>query len=274
MKYIFSVVILALSFACQAQEVATSITPLVIGETLTFHSEILQEERKLNIYLPQNYGADSTKSYPVIYVLDGSLDEDFIHIAGLVQFCSFSWINTLPETIVVGIANVDRQRDFTYPTRHEQDQKDFPTSGKSAAFIDFIAEEVQPQINSQYRTTDSQMLIGQSLGGLLAAEILAKRPELFDQYVIVSPSLWWDDQSLLKQYNSKITSVKSIYIAVGKEGEIMERDAKSLYDTVMEQAGPQLQTHFKFYETKTHGDVLHQAVYDAFLTFKAETTND
>ncbi len=274
MKYIFSVVILALSFTCQAQKLTASKTPLIIGETLTFHSEILQEDRKLNIYLPQNYVADSTKSYPVIYVLDGSLDEDFIHIAGLVQFCSFSWINTVPETIVVGIANVDRQKDFTYPTHHKQDQKDFPTSGNSAAFIDFIAEEVQPQINSQYRTTDSQMLIGQSLGGLLAAEILIKKPELFDQYVIVSPSLWWDDQSLLKQYNSKITSVKSIYIAVGKEGEVMERDAKSLFDAVMEQAGPQLQTHFKFYETKTHGDVLHQAVYDAFLTFKAETTND
>lgn len=274
MKYILLIVILSLSVTSQAQEITTYKNPLVVGETLTFHSEILQEDRKLNIYLPQNYVADSTKTYPVIYVLDGSLDEDFIHIAGLVQFCSFSWINTLPETLVVGIANVDRQRDFTYPTHHKQDQQDFPTSGKSAAFINFIAEEVQPQINSHFRTTDSQMLIGQSLGGLLAAEILAKKPELFDQYVIVSPSLWWDDQSLLKQYSSKINSVKSVYIAVGKEGEIMERDAKALYDTVMEQAGSQLQTHFNFYETKTHGDVLHQAVYDAFLTFKQETTND
>lgn len=78
-------------------------------ETITFKSEILNENRILNIYLPNEYFNDSTQKFPVIYLLDGSLDEDFIHIAGLVQFCSFSWINEIEPTIVVGIENVDRQ---------------------------------------------------------------------------------------------------------------------------------------------------------------------
>ena len=90
--------------------------PFCIGKTITIHSKILNEDRILNIYLPNSYNPDSVKTYPVIYLLDGSRDEDFIHISGLVQFGSFSWINMIPETIVVGIANIDRKRDFTFKT--------------------------------------------------------------------------------------------------------------------------------------------------------------
>ena len=110
-----------LSAQSKAQQVRT--VPLTIGETVKIYSKQLKEERALNIYLPQGYSPDSAKTYPVIYLLDGSLDEDFIHITGVVQFGSFSWINMLPESIVVGIANIDRKRDFTYPTRNEIDKK-------------------------------------------------------------------------------------------------------------------------------------------------------
>jgi predicted alpha/beta superfamily hydrolase len=112
--------------------------PITIGETQEFKSDILNESRILNIYLPASYSSESSKKYPVVYLLDGSIDEDFIHIAGLVQFGSFSWINMIPESIVVGIANIDRKKDFTYPSTNKQDNTDLPTSGKSAAFIGFI----------------------------------------------------------------------------------------------------------------------------------------
>ena len=245
--------------------------PLVIGESVTFHSSVLNENRKLNIYLPRNYVADSTKTYPVIYLLDGALDEDFIHIAGIVQFGSFSWINMVPESIVVGIANVDRKRDFTYPTTIEQDKKDFPTSGKSENFIRFIEKDLQPFIEAKYRTQDTKTIIGQSLGGLLATEILFKKPELFDNYIIVSPSLWWDDQSLLKIKPEAYTSEKKVYVAVGKEGEIMERDAKSLYQQLNANKKENTAVYFQFLEAQDHGDALHLAVYGAFeVLFKQE----
>ena len=109
-----------------------------IGETFTFTSSKLAEERIVNIYLPMDYANNSTKEYPVIYLLDGTADEDFIHIAGLVQFGTFPWIDMLPESIVVGIANVDRKRDFTYPTNNAEDKAAFPTTGSSAAFMDFL----------------------------------------------------------------------------------------------------------------------------------------
>lgn len=81
-----------------------------IGKSIPIASSVIEEERILNIYLPLSYSSDIIKQYPVIYLLDGSKDEDFIHISGIVQFASFLWINRVPESIVVGIANVKREK--------------------------------------------------------------------------------------------------------------------------------------------------------------------
>ena len=107
MRYLtLTIILLSFSSIGVAQNVSdgTKIEskPFSIGEILSFHSKELGEERTLNIYLPNAYHPDSLKKYPVIYLLDGSADEDFIHIAGLVQFGSFPWLNIIPESIVVG----------------------------------------------------------------------------------------------------------------------------------------------------------------------------
>lgn len=235
-----------------------------IGKAIEIKSLILEENRELNIYLPLSYATDSSKLYPVIYLLDGSKEEDFIHISGIVQFGSFSWINLIPETIVVGIGNVDRKRDFTYPSKNKLDQKELPTSGHSEEFIHFLEAELQPFIDSTFRTTSNKTLIGQSLGGLLATEILFKKPDVFDNYIIVSPSLWWDDENLLQMTPKPYATNKSVYIAGGKEGEVMERTAKELFEKLKENQGQHTKLYYEFLEDKTHGDALHIAVYNAF----------
>jgi len=240
------------------------VTQLSIGEKIEFQSKTLNENRILNIYLPNGYSKDSLKEYPVIYLLDGSIDEDFIHISGLVQFGSFSWVNMIPESIVVGISNVDRRRDFTFSTHNKKDQEDFPTAGKSEDFINFIEKELQPFIDKKYKTDSIKTLIGQSLGGLLATEILFKNPDLFDNYIIASPSLWWDDESLLKYKPTLYTSKKSIFIAVGKEGKVMEKTAKELYGKLNLLKKENTNLYFEFFEKQNHGDALHLAVYSAF----------
>ena len=264
MKYLIlcflGILISTLSFA--QSDVKKS--PLTIGERLAFHSETLQEARQLNIYLPYGYHPDSAKAYPVIYLLDGSIDEDFIHIAGIVQFGSFPWINMLPESIVVGIGNVDRRRDFTYPTSNEADKKQWPTTGSSENFIRFLETELQPLIEKTYKIGSERTLIGQSLGGLLATEILFKKPELFDNYIIVSPSLWWDDETLLKYTPQPYDKSKKVYIAVGAEGEIMERTAKDLFHKLEKLPTQSTKLQFEFLADKDHSDALHQAVYNAF----------
>jgi predicted alpha/beta superfamily hydrolase len=246
--------------------------PFVLGIVDTIQSVELNEKRVLNIYLPEGYSPDSATAYPVIYLLDGSADEDFIHIAGLVQFTNFPWVNTLPKSILVGIANIDRRRDFTFPTTIEKDKKDFPTTGGSAKFISFIEKELQPYIENNYKTTSTKMLIGQSLGGLLATEILFKKPTLFSQYIIVSPSLWWDNESLLSiQPKIKARSFHQntyVYVAAGKEGKIMENDAKKLVALLRAGNPKYLRVHFDYLNDKNHADIFHQAVYNAFLNLK------
>jgi uncharacterized protein len=235
-----------------------------LGIIHQLHSVELNEKRTLNIYLPEGYHKDS--SYPVIYLLDGSADEDFIHVTGLVQFYNFPWVNVLAKSIVVGIANVDRRRDFTFPTTIEKDKKDFPTTGGSEKFIRFIEKELQPFINQSFKTNRSNMLIGQSLGGLLATEVLLKKPDLFSQYVIVSPSLWWDNESLLKTNLTSFKNKMTIYIAVGKEGKIMEDDAKALSDLLKTKLTNGT-IQFEYISNKEHGNIFHQAVANAFEFF-------
>lgn len=196
--------------------------PLVLGVIDELQSKELSEKRTLNIYLPEGYNPKDTLTYPVIYVLDGSIDEDFLHIVGLVHYNSFPWINRVPKSIVVGIANVDRRRDFTTPSSIDSDKKVIPTNGGSARFIAFIEKELQPFVNAKYKTNTSKTIIGQSLAGLLATEILFTKPQLFDKYIIVSPSLWWNNGALLNQSPSILQESFSyptaVYVGVGKEG--------------------------------------------------------
>jgi predicted alpha/beta superfamily hydrolase len=240
----------------------------VLGEIDTLFSKVLNEKRVLNIYVPEGYSPDSAAQYPVIYLLDGTANEDFIHVVGLVQFYTFPWINVVPKSIVVGIANVDRKRDFTYPTTIAQDKLDFPTTGGSEKFIAFLENELQPYIQSQYKTNGSKTLIGQSLGGLLATEILFKKPDLFSKYIIVSPSLWWDNESLLQYAPKDFQQPKSVFIAVGKEGKVMVGSAKKLNKALKNVNSGKVKVHFKYIGDKDHTDIYHQALSDAFESLK------
>ena len=235
--------------------------PFVLGITDIIRSTVMNEERTLNIYLPPGYNEQDSVRYPVIYLLDGSVDEDFIHMAGLVYFLGFPWLNLCPPSIVVGIANVDRKRDFTFPTTVEKDKKDFPTTGGSAAFIRYLGEEVIPYIQSRYKTNSTSTLIGQSFGGLLATEILFTHPDWFSKYLIVSPSLWWDNQSLLNRTVTLATQ-PDIRIAVGKEGRVMERDAKALYRKLRPFYADKRRLRFHFFKKENHGSILLHAAYE------------
>ena len=248
--------------------------PFILGVVHQFPSSILGEKRTLNVYLPEGYREKDTTKYPVTYLLDGSADEDFIHVVGLYQFYAFPWIGRVQPTIVVGIANVDRRRDFTFPTEIESDRKAYPTTGHSDRFINFIEKELQPFINSKYRTTTSRTIIGQSLGGLLAAEILFKKPTLFNTYIIVSPSLWWNNGSLLQQSSdllAHVTQPTSIYIGVGKEGltptkipRVMIVDASLLAEKIEQTNNHQLKVYFDYLPAEDHATIMHQAIMNAF----------
>lgn len=262
LRILSSLLIICLSATSFGQSVEST---LCIGETRKINSVILSEERVINIYKPETYDADSPCD--VFYLLDGSMDEDFIHISGLSQF--FNMMYVMPNYMIVGIANVDRKRDFTFPTTVDKDKEKFPTTGGSEKFIDFIEKELQPFVKTRYNTSSNTFLMGQSLGGLLATEILFKRPELFNNYLIISPSLWWDNKSLLKEIesapNKEKGQPKTIYIAVGSdEGKEMIHPAKKLYAIYYKKKTRTQKIVFNKLPDEDHATVLHQAISDAF----------
>lgn len=248
--------------------------PFVLGHVMEISSKELNEKRTLNIYLPEGYDAKDSLRYPVVYLLDGSADEDFIHIVGLYQFNNFPWIDRVPKSIIVGIANTDRKRDFTYPTSIALDKKELPTTGGSKNFIAFLEKELQPFIQSRYKTNSSKTIIGQSLGGLLATEILLKKTTLFSQYIIISPSLWWDNGSLLALSSNMLTDTftqkTQVYIGVGKEGltpgqtnRVMEVDANLLAEKLKAGKSKSVHIYFDYLPAEDHATITHQAVFNA-----------
>ncbi len=276
MKFFLRYIVIGMLYVtpafCQQQKAPETSKPFVLGSIEELESKILGENRILNIYLPEGYIPNDTTRYPVVYLLDGSADEDFIHTVGLFQFNTFSWIDRVPKSIVIGIATVDRRRDFTFPSTIESEKKNFPTTGHSDKFISFLEEELKPFINNKYKTNSSAMLIGQSLGGLLASEILLKRPEMFNKYLIISPSIWWDNGSLLNQSNQvieKLSQKTDVYIGVGKEGltpgefpRVMEVDANLLVEKLNNSKNKNIAVYFDYLPDEDHATISHQAIFN------------
>ncbi|MEI7471719.1 MAG: alpha/beta hydrolase-fold protein [Chitinophagaceae bacterium] len=259
--------------------------PFILGLIDEIQSTALAEKRILNIYLPEGYNKNDSTKYPVIYLLDGSANEDFIHVVGLVQFYNFEWINQVPKSIVVGIASVDRARDFTFPTSSEELKTTFARAGHSDKFISFLENELQQFIETKYKGNKDKTLIGQSLGGLLATEILLKKPWLFNKYIIISPSLWWDNGSLLNQQSpiasAGFTQQTAIYIGVGKEGltptkipRVMEVDANLLTEKIKETKNNNVKVFFDYLPQENHATIMHQALSNAFKILYPILTNN
>jgi predicted alpha/beta superfamily hydrolase len=249
--------------------------PFSLGIIDELHSNILGEIRGMNIYLPEGYDPNDTLKYPVIYLLDGGEDEDFIHVVGIVQFNNFPWIDRVPKSILVGIINVDRQKDFSFPTTIKDDKEAWPATGGSEKFIAFIEKELQPYVEKTYHANKERTLIGQSFGGLLATEILLKKPTLFAKYIIISPSLWWDDGSLLNApsviFDEHFQQSTSIYIGVGKEGltpgartHVMEVDANLLAERLGTAKSKHVNVYLDYLPEEDHATIGHQAVFNAF----------
>ena len=289
MKTAFVILLFCFTTFAQAQKKEQLKTdnskPFVLGVVDELQSTVLGEKRVVNIYLPEGYNKNDSVTYPVVYLLDGSADEDFIHVTGLYQFNSFSWINRVPPSIVVGIATVDRRRDFTFPTTIEKDKKAYPTTGQSHKFISFIEKELQPFIEKKYKGAGDKTLIGQSLGGLLATEILLTKPTLFNKYIIVSPSLWWNNGSLLNEtspvLSDSFTQQTAVYIGVGKEGltpteqpRVMEVDANLLAEKLKDGKSKNVRVYFDYLPQEDHATIMHQAVFNALRALHPRATDN
>ncbi|WP_446655022.1 alpha/beta hydrolase [Blastomonas sp.] len=214
--------LIGIALACAAP-VAAQPVPISIGETHKIASRSLAQERVVNVYLPADY-ATSGKSYPVLYLIDGGLDQDFLHVVGTSALGAL-WARSQP-VIVIGIATEDRRRELTGQTRDEALLRQYPTAGHSAEFRAFIRDEVMPMVASRYRTDGESGVIGESLAGLFIVETFLTEPDLFDHYAAISPSLWWDQGRLAKGAAERLKTPMArphrLYLTIADEGGEMQ----------------------------------------------------
>lgn len=165
-------------------------------ETFTIESKILNETRVINVLLPTDYSSTSV-NYPVLYMPDGGVNEDFPHLAKTLD--SLISIKQIPPMILVGFENTQRRRDLTGPTVVESDKKIAPVVGGSEAFRQFLKEELFAEIQKRYRITEKRGIIGESLAGLFIVETMLLDPSMFNDYIAIDPSLWWNKHQLVDQ---------------------------------------------------------------------------
>lgn len=254
-----------------------------IGKKDSIYSKILGEERKIWIYLPAD-AQQSKNKYPVVYLLDG--DSHFASVSGMVQY--LNGVGVSPDMIVVAILNTDRPRDLT-PTHSllmpdGSKNNDLKTTGGGEKFISFIQKELMPYIQSTYPAAPYKMLIGHSLGGLTAMNILIHHPDLFNAYVAIDPSMWWDNKKLLNQADKVFADQKfngkSLFLGIantmppgmdtlqvridstGGTGHI--RSILELKDMLQRDKANGLTFGYKYYKDDDHGSVPFITEYDAF----------
>ncbi|MCP2027766.1 putative alpha/beta superfamily hydrolase [Flavobacterium sp. HSC-32F16] len=258
-----------------------------IGTIDSISSRILNENRKIWVHLPgsaQNTGFAKQK-YPVVYVLDG--DAHFSSVVGIIEQLSEINGNTnCPEMIVIGITNTNRTRDLT-PTHSDVDPPFVPEnlseqSGGGEKFTNFLEKELIPYIEGKYPTAPYKTLIGHSFGGLTVMNILTNHTFLFNSYIAIDPSMWWNHDQFLKETTKKLTNKNlagiSLFlgaantmddsmdlIKVKKDTTLFTRHIRSilsLNDFLKQNKKSNLNYEYKYYNEDDHGSVPLIATYD------------
>jgi predicted alpha/beta superfamily hydrolase len=249
-----------------------------IGERFTIHSKTLNEDRSYLVYLPATYNSKQQvpKTYPVLYLLDG--EAHFHSASGVVQFMSAGNIQ-IPELIIIAITNTDRTRDFT-PTHSlrdsaSKDQMTFPSSGGADNFLKFLQSELIPQVEATYRTLPYRILVGHSLAGAFAIHTLLSVPSAFQSIITIDPSLWWDNQVLLKRGKTFLAEAKglrnTIFISLANHPYILddpkpwEEAVKTFAGLIETNSSPRLRSKLQYFESEDHGSVPLQSLYNGLL---------
>src|SRR5450432_2400395 len=250
---------------------------ILIGKKATIFSNILKENRKIWIYNPGQTAINpiADKHYPVVYVLDG--DAHFLSTVGMIQQLSQANGNTiLPEMIVVGIENTNRLRDLT-PFLVTSDN-----NAKVNPFMNFLETELMPYVDKNYNTAPYKILVGHSLGGLTAIDILTNSPKLFNAYIAIDPSMWYDNEKFLNNAISQIPgkNLQGIRLFIGTANTMpvgmtltnLEKDKSAetqhirsifkLNNFIKDNSNTGLKYLRKYYENESHISVPLISEYD------------
>lgn len=216
----------------------------------------------IQVCLPNEF--DSLKAYPVVYLLDA--DKSIGMAKDIADWLMFR--NEIKDIIIVGIAYnkddktwwVNRSRDFC-PTLDTITQfgKNWPEAGGADYFLDFIQFNLIPEIDKRYNIAHNETgIIGFSFGGLLASYALFTRPGLFDNFIIISPGLIWDNSLVHrlenKYYQGNKVLNKKIFISTSSEEpkELIIVPTKKLIDSLKSRNYKGLELVYEHFENETH----------------------
>ncbi|MGZ3753059.1 MAG: alpha/beta hydrolase-fold protein [Mucilaginibacter sp.] len=226
------------------------------GKRDSINSPILKEKRIIQVVLPEKYKPGSADKYDVLYVLDGDWNTKVI---SEVQHFIESEAH-MPPTIIVGILNIDRDKDLT-PTH----VAGMSTSGGADKFLGFLKNELIPYIDKTYPSNGDNTIFGHSFGGLFAMYALLNEPQVFKSYIAADPSFWWDHGYMDKVAKQKLSSIvgdRTLYIT-GREGEAYHGQGIDVMDTILKANAPSnLIWKSMGYPDETHGSVRLKSMYD------------
>jgi predicted alpha/beta superfamily hydrolase len=273
-SFYYAVILLLSSIAVQAQDSSRFTT----GFAKTISSKILGENREILIHIPKSNGGDKVKDrgrYPVIYVLDGS--ENFNTVVSITEHMEES--SLCPPIIVVGIVPKDRLSELT--TGSDKDSPEVIANGDN--LMSFVERELFTYIDANYPTTTHKTLIGHSLGGLTVINTLLHHPNLFNAYVSLDGSLWWNNKKVVEEAKAILPAHnykgKTLFIAManrlekGEDTLSVQKDTSGstglirsnleLIKILNNNKKSQLHYNYKFYEDDNHPSVRLIGEYDA-----------
>src|SRR6185503_12937638 len=243
----------------------------------TVYSNVLREKRVIYVHVPTG---NKGERYPVLYVLDA--ENHFESAVAIVEQIS----GIIPKMVIVGITNTDRERDLT-PTHVEPyallNPNESKHSGGGENFMAFMEKELIPYVDAHYPTINYRVFSGHSLGGLAVMNAFFNHTNLFNAYIAIDPSVWWDHERWIKKYEPELSKRdfgnKSLFVAMAnnipagidtislfKDTSIIAPVTHAVFPFVqaLRSAHPKgLVWGSKFYPNEWHGSVELNAEYDA-----------
>ncbi|UCE42735.1 MAG: alpha/beta hydrolase [Candidatus Aminicenantes bacterium] len=259
MKKAHPLILFSFFFVCVSVVAQIKKEPFNIGEKIRLHSDVLDEDRDILVYLPQDYERSGEK-YPVLYLLDG--EWHFIHASGIVQFLARPRVEKTPKMMVVAVINTSRGRDFspsTWPGYRSY-------TGGAENFIRCLEKDIMPFIEKNYRASSTKILAGHSLAGTFTLYTLLTRPGIFNAYIALSPCLFWHDRFMLKKseefMNKHDKLDKTLYIAHEYTGGDEASTMQEFVDLIQANAPRNLRWKSVLMDKDTHFTYVHKAIYE------------
>jgi len=180
----------------------------------TIHSIILNDQREISVYLPPSYYS-SNQTYPVLYILDG--DYNINYVSGILELQA-SISENIPEMILVGISGKGPE---TYRKNCKPNIEGIEDTGNAEQVANFIQKELIPFVKNNYRSSNYKILAGHSIGGLFVINTALNKSSLFNNYIAISPALWWENNAINQVAHETLVAnpdlTTSAYVSLANE---------------------------------------------------------